>query len=134
MCVRQADNDGKHSYDERIVALTLLCEIWMTYTDFIDTKGDLKETALGMLKRGARDRHRPVRLVSVILLFKVLDKFSELKNSAAPALYKSLIFSLIESPNESTTRELYLLNFSTLFETHPTIPVSLLMDPLIKQI
>jgi hypothetical protein len=28
-CLRQADNDGKHSFDERISALTLVSEIWL---------------------------------------------------------------------------------------------------------
>ncbi len=37
-CIRQADNDGKHSYDERIAALTLLAEIWLSFTDVIDSQ------------------------------------------------------------------------------------------------
>lgn len=40
-CIRQADNDGKHSYDERIGAITLLSEIWMSYTDYVDEKPDM---------------------------------------------------------------------------------------------
>lgn len=38
--IRQADNDGKHSYDERIVALSLITEIWLTYTDHVDKRQD----------------------------------------------------------------------------------------------
>jgi hypothetical protein len=85
-----------------------------------------------MLKRGARDKHRPIRTVAVALMFKILDKFSEDKNPSAPSLYKTLIYSLVENPNDSTIRELYFVNFTTLFEQHQSIPVSLLVDPLIK--
>jgi hypothetical protein len=33
-----------------------------------------------MLKRGARDRHKPIRTVAICELFRLLDKFSEEKN------------------------------------------------------
>ena len=64
-----------------------------------------------MLKRATRDRHRPVKIVSVVLLFKLLDKFSEDKNAAAPAIFKTLIFSLVENPSDTTTRDLFYCNF-----------------------
>ena len=89
---------------------------------------------LSMLKRGARDKHRPIRTVSVCALFRLLDKFSEDKNTSAPAIYKTLIFSLVENPNDSIVRELHYINFISLFETNPTIPLGLLVEPLIKQI
>lgn len=40
-CIRQSDNDGKHSYDERIAAITLLSEIWLAFTDYIDKKEEI---------------------------------------------------------------------------------------------
>ena len=70
-----------------------------------------------MLKRGARDKHRPLRTVSIALIFRLLDKFAEEKNPGAPALYKTLIFSLVENPNDSLVRELYFINFIQLFES-----------------
>lgn len=69
-----------------------------------------------MLKRGARDKHRPLRTVSIALIFRILDKFAEEKNPSAPALYKTLIFSLVENPNDSSVREMYFTNFIQLFE------------------
>jgi hypothetical protein len=71
-----------------------------------------------MLKRGSRDRYKPIRTVSVCLLFKLLDKFSEEKNPSAPAIYKTLIFSLVENPIDETIRELYYNNFMALYESH----------------
>lgn len=71
-----------------------------------------------MLKRGARDKHRPIRTVAVCGLFRLLDKFSEEKNTSAPSIYKTLIFSLVENPNDSTLRELYYINFTALYEAN----------------
>jgi hypothetical protein len=65
-------------------------------------------------------------------MFKLLDKFSAEKNSAAPSLYKTLIFSLVEAPQDQTSRELFLTNFTYLYETVKSIPVSLLIDPFVK--
>jgi len=85
-----------------------------------------------MLKRGSRDKHRPIRTVAVCGLFRLLDKFSDEKNSSAPSIYKTLIFSMVENPNDSILRELYYINFTSLYETHQSIPVGLLVEPLIK--
>ena len=65
-------------------------------------------------------------------MFKLLDKFSAEKNASAPAIYKSLIFSLVESPWDQTVRELYLTNFQYLFEKVKSVPVGLLVDPFVK--
>ena len=76
----------------------------------------MADNLLNMLKRGARDKHRPIRTVSIALLFKLLDKFSEEKNNSAPTIYKTLIFSLVENPMDGTIRALYFTNFASLFE------------------
>lgn len=70
-----------------------------------------------MLKRGARDKYRPIRTVAICGLFRVLDKFAEDKNNSAPSIYKTLIFSLVENPNDPILRELYYINFISLYET-----------------
>lgn len=67
------------------------------------------------------------------MMFRLLDKFASEKNAAAPTLYKSLIFTMIESCHEPNLREHYLNNFSSLFKTIPTVPIGLLIDPLLKQ-
>jgi hypothetical protein len=66
------------------------------------------------------------------MLFKLLDKFSEDKNPSAPAIYKALIFSLVESPGDTMIRDLYFSNFTSLLEANPTIPIGLIIEPLIK--
>jgi len=85
-----------------------------------------------VFKKNSRDRARPVRLVTAACMFKLLDKFSEEKNSAAPIIYKALIFAIIESPEEQTVREMYLLNFTQLFSIHQSVPIKMLLEPLIK--
>lgn len=67
-------------------------------------------------------------------MFRLLDKFAADKNPSAPSLYKALIFSLIENPSDILLREHYFQNFTYLFENQTSIPLNLLLDPLVKQI
>lgn len=75
---------------------------------------------------------RSVRTVTITQMFKLLDKFSSEKFQSAPTLYKQLIFSLVESPQDQTIRELYLTNFQYLYENMKSIPVGLLVEPFVK--
>lgn len=65
-------------------------------------------------------------------MFRLLDKLATEKNSSAPLLYKSLIFTMIESSRELSVREHYFNNFSLLFRSVPSVPIGLLIEPLIK--
>ena len=65
-------------------------------------------------------------------MFKLLDKFAANKYVSAPTLFKALIFSLVENPNDQTVREMFLVNFSDLFNKFSSVPVGLLIDPLVK--
>jgi hypothetical protein len=92
--------DQQHTADEKISAITLLADIWLSFTDIVDQKPDRVNFILQVLKKAGRDRLRSLRIVAVSLMFRLLDKFAEEKNTAAPAIYKALIFSLIENPGD----------------------------------
>lgn len=134
MALEQAGLDAQKSAEERTAAITLLSEIWISFTEYVDKKGDRVGFIQQVLKKAGRDRLRTLRLTATALMFRLLDKFAEEKNVAAPQLYKALIFSLIENPADILLREHYFSNFSYLFENHAGIPLNLLLDPLIKQI
>ena len=114
--------------------MTLLSEIWFSYTQYLDQKQDRLGFIQQVLKKSGRDRLKNLRIVAVSLMFRLLEKFAEEKNSSAPALYKALIFSLIENPSDLNLREHYLQNFCSLFESQASIPLNLLLEPFVKQI
>lgn len=112
----------------------MLAEIWLTFTEHIDANEEMANTILFMLKRALRERAKQIRVTASALLFRILDSFGETKNKAAPVIYKSLIFALIENPSDPTVRSFYLNNFQALFESNKGIPVQLLVEPLLKQL
>ena len=64
----------------------------------------------------------------------MLDNFSSERNQFAPILYKTLIFSLIENHSNELLRAHIMSNFQFTFERITTIPVGILVDPLVRQI
>lgn len=75
-----------------------------------------------------------IRISTAAYLFRLLDTFSKTKNISAPFIYKTLVFNIVESPGDLTIREVYFSNFVELFRSQPSIPIALLVEPLLKQI
>ena len=132
MCARNAENDGKHKVEERIAALTLLTEVWLAFTNYVDSKDEMVNTILFMLKRALREKTRVLKLTASGHLFTLLEKFAVEKNPSAPLIYKALVFSIVENPTDPTIREFYYSNFKVLFKKNVNIPIGLLLDPLLK--
>jgi hypothetical protein len=114
------------------LAISLLAEIWLLFTDYIDEKEEVTNTLIFVFKRTVSERTKSIRILSIAYLFKVLEKLINLKKKAALTLYRTLIFSLVESPFDPTIRELYLNNFTDLYNSNPKIPIEWLTEPLLK--
>ena len=131
---REAENDGIHSVEERTQALALMAEIWINFSEYVGEADDRANTIVYMLKRACREPSKLVKTNTAALMFKLLDIFSVKRNQSAPFIYKTLVFNLVEAPQDLTLRELYFANFRELFMTQPKIPIALLVEPLFKQI
>jgi len=55
---------------------------------------------IASLRKCSREKSVPARIVAISLMFRLLEKFAEDKNSSAPVIYKSLIFNLVHSCKE----------------------------------
>ena len=75
-----------------------------------------------------------IRMCSLTLTFRLLDIYSARLDPQAPILYKSVVFSLIENPFDSTLREFILTQLTSLFKANPTVPVELVVEPLCRRI
>lgn len=106
----------------------------MLFTDYVDDKEAVTDTLIFVFKRMVSERTKSIRILSIAYLFKVLEKLIEMKKKAALTLYRTLIFSLVESPYDPTIRELYMANFSELFRLNPKMPIEWLVEPLMKQL
>jgi hypothetical protein len=41
MCTREAENEGINTAENRIPAIVLLVELWLGFTDYVDSKVNL---------------------------------------------------------------------------------------------
>lgn len=53
--MRQSDNDGKHSPEERTAAIALMCDFWILFPNKLEVREDLANQIITMLKRGSKD-------------------------------------------------------------------------------
>lgn len=65
-------------------------------------------------------------------LFRILDHLAISKDSHAALLYKKLVFSLIENFDNKEIREFLVSNFLRLIKRYSTIPVDILIIPMVK--
>jgi len=130
---RKADIDNQNML-ERTAALDLLLEIWLNFPNAVEEKDEYTDNIIKVLQRANRDKNSNIQIVSIVHLFKLLEVFAAERNPYAPVIYKSLTFALVENHNKENIREVCLSGFKQIFETFNSIPVSILMDPFIKQI
>ena len=132
--VREAEADRSYNRG-RCAALCLLSDLWL----MMDSRGQQEETVmkaiLGLIKKAARDRRAvDVQITANTCLFNLLETFVQGQRQSAPYVYKTLIFSLIESfQDDETLREYMLATMTNCIRSLVHLPVAVLVEPLIKQ-
>jgi len=87
-----------------------------------------------MYKRASKDKNRALRITTLAQMFRLLEMFSESKNSVAPTLYKNISHALIENHEDVSSREYVMANLSSIYLKHPSIPIGFVLEPMLKQI
>ena len=129
------ESTGNLPLDDRIVSLVFMVEIWRTKTKLVERAlVNAAEQITRALKRAARDMKRTLVVISIELLFRVLDTFATEMHAFAPNIYKTLTFLLVEFYWEVDVREMMLRSFMELFQKHANIPINILCEPLLAQI
>lgn len=131
--LREAESDGKNNPDVRLAALSFLTDLWIKFPSRMEQQEEIANSILTCIKRAYRDKYNLLKVASLGKLFYLLDVFSIERNPYAPIIYKTLIFSLVENYTNTTIREYIMTNFIQTFESTPSIPIGILVDPIIKQ-
>ena len=126
------EQNRNSSVEERIVALQLLVELWVLYPIFVQETAKQSNQILDAIKRASREHSEILKIYSLNLLFKLLDTFAQERNAQAAVIYRKITFSIIENHADFTLREFILRNFQVTFTKFPSIPVEILLEPLVK--
>ena len=111
--------------------LTFVTELWSEHIEIINEAQS--QMIINMLKFQSKSEQRAIKFVAVTQMFRLLELFTSLKRSEAPIIYKSLIFTLVDGHYDDTIRSFIMNHFTSFFETSESIPVGILLDPLMKQ-
>ncbi|CAG9312103.1 unnamed protein product [Blepharisma stoltei] len=132
--LREADADNRRPPDVRLAALNFVCDIWIYLPTTIELHEEFASSILTSIKRGARDKYRILKFGCLGKLFHLLDAFTAERNPYAPIIYKTLTFSLVENYDDPLVREFILANFISTFVNIQSIPVGIVVEPLVKQL
>ena len=115
----------------------LLVELWKTYPYEIqsyDNQNGTTEEILRVLRKGCRDGSKAVSILSMNLMFSLLDSLTYDRNRYAPIIYNALTYVMIDCYGNLELRQEMLNNFINLFTNITSMPIQILCDPLMKQI
>ena len=128
-------NDGDAAV---AAALELLATVWLEFAKQVEATaaGDYCRAALERLKSHGRSaRGSPsLQLGAVSCSFRLLRGLAESGSAYAPIVYKSLIFTLVESAHDSPVRDALMRQMASALSKHRNLPVAVLLDPLLRQV
>lgn len=130
--LRESEKDPKN-LDRKSFYINFICEIWSSFSNIIELKEELGTNMLAVIKRSTREASKVLKFIIYGRLFHLLNVFTTQKTSFAPIVYKTLAFFLIENYADDRIREFLLGNFKLTFSENENIPLSILLEPLIKQ-
>lgn len=120
--------------DLRSVALNFVTRCLKYFVKFIGEDEILVNSLLGVINRSCRDENFVIRVMGISDMFYVLEFLSEINNPFAPVVYRMLTFLLVENFSSSDMREMIMGNFVVLFKMNSNIPITILLEPLIKRL
>jgi len=134
--LKKGDSDANPNcrLEDRSIILSLLFEIWSFFPNIIEVNPEYADNIIKMAQRANRDKNESLQVISLTLLFNLMDHFAKDKKPYAPIVYKTLTFALVENHQKTKIREIILNNFKVTFEMFPNIPASIILEPYIKQV
>ena len=135
-----AVTDNKDEY----VNINLLNQLWFfnarysrnnTYDQSIKNK--ILSYYKTLFRKNSNNDNQHISLICsyiIINMFLLLKQFAKHRIDGGPLIYKTLVFLFLENYNNIHTRELFLVNFSDFFITNPSAPLTILLEPYIKQL
>ena len=110
-----------------------LTEIWLHKSEFVESfLPGASDAIMKILRKASRDMSKNLTIVSIELMFRLLEKFSAEQHNLAPTVYKTLTFLLVEFFVETDVREIMLKHFMEVIKDYDAAPIYTLMDPLLR--
>lgn len=105
------------------------------YDKNFEAEKTVTNNIIKFMRNAVRDKsQRNLQMTAVTQMFRLMKTLGEEKDENAPTIYKSLVFLFLENYDDSRIREVFLQNFSFIFNADKSIPIDILLDPYISQL
>ncbi|CAG9333687.1 unnamed protein product [Blepharisma stoltei] len=132
--MREAESGQNHDPGTRSCALYFLLHLLTEFFPKISSNEILVNAVLSLLNRTCRDESKALQNMAVGMLFLLLEFFAGEKSNYAPIVYRTLTFLLVENYSHNEMREYLECNFRMTYKTIGSIPVGVLLEPLVKRL
>ena len=125
---------GKHSnsVEADCSAIRVLSTLWQTLSNEVDS--EQKEKILSTLQKVSRCSAVSAQIECLEALFGILLVLAKAEDEeCTPKVYKLLIFHLVEKHGDEVLRDMMLTNFIWILSAVDTLPINVVIEPLIRQ-
>lgn len=129
--LREAD---AYTSQARSTVMLFLASLWAEFFCTLEESDTVLLLIAGSLKNCFRDRQTMVRASAVAVTMEMLAHLIQEKHAKAMVLYQTLVVMVIEMDASEPGREVVICNMTQLVASVPTLPVTLLVEPLVKRI
>lgn len=112
----------------------MLKDLWILFPYKFEVDATVGNAVLSLMKRSTRQSGFNHKFSIYTYLTTLLTQFANDRNPYAAVVYKILVFSLIEDYKNGPIREFLSLNLKKTMHRISTLPVNILVDPLMKQL
>ena len=118
----------------RVTAMVFLTYLWSEFLFNSPDSDSVFDTLLSTLKRAFHISSFLIKSTALCLLLSLLQTMVEAQSPQAAVIYKTLTLLMMETePNESI-RSLLTYSFRRILLEWPSIPLSILLEPLCKRV
>lgn len=132
------ENTVSNFESDNLLNLRILAAAWTSQPKAMEAESErvkgatLLDITLKEIVRICRDENMAVRQSATTLVFEMLNELASKRCPQSPALYKLLTYSFIENFSDDLSRQTMSQHFIQLFLKHKSIPVAILLEPLLR--
>ena len=130
----EAENISSKDASVRVAGMAFLTQLVLHFHSKVLENEFIINSILSLLNRLSREGNFILKYLAIGNLFYLLEFLAEHKSQFAATIYRALTFLLVENYSSTDLRNYIQSNFILTFESLPSMPVSILVDPLIKRL
>lgn len=125
--------EDKAKASMKTISVTFLGEVWQLFPNVVEETPEAAHGVMRAFHRCVLSKCAALQVFALSVLCGLLQFFAAHRIAHAPAVYKTLVSVLVEGEVSSSVREFVIANVKAQLVACSSMPVEVIMDPLVKQ-